>query len=110
MNLAQSNGQTHQYTNGEVRQIGRSSYRYDTRGRVVEKRVVNNGFRPKTWHYFWDDFDRMTETHTPDGAIWRYCYDAFGRRIKKECIKAGEFGRNSSVSYIWQGATLAEGP
>lgn len=50
----------------------------------------------------------MTETHTPDGAIWRYGYDAFGRRIKKECIKAGEFGRKNSVSYIWQGATLAE--
>jgi RHS repeat-associated protein len=50
----------------------------------------------------------LTETHTPDGAIWNYRYDAFGRRIKKECIKTGNTGRKSSISYLWQGATLAE--
>jgi RHS repeat-associated protein len=50
----------------------------------------------------------LTETHTPDGAIWRYTYDAFGRRIKKECVKAGNSGKKSNVSYLWQGATLAE--
>jgi RHS repeat-associated protein len=108
LNLVESNGRHHQYENGEVKSIGRSSYRHDSRGRVVEKRVVKHGFRPRTWYYRWDDFDRLTETHTPDGAIWRYSYDAFGRRIKKECVKAGESSRKSSVSYLWQGATLAE--
>jgi RHS repeat-associated protein len=108
MNLGSSNGQLHQYENGVVRQIGQSSYRHDMRGRVVKKRVIKNGFRPKTWHYLWDDFDRLTETHTPDGAIWRYSYDAFGRRFRKECVKPGEFGRKHSVTYVWQGATLAE--
>ena len=108
MNLAQSDGRTHRYTNGEIRQIGRSFYRHDARGRLVEKRVDKNGFRPRTWYYRWDDFDRLSETHTPDGAIWAYTYDAFGRRIKKECVKTGNTGRKSSVSYLWQGATLAE--
>jgi RHS repeat-associated protein len=108
MNLVESNGRHHQYENGEVKSIGRSSYRHDSRGRLVEKRVVKHAFRPKTWHYCWDDFDRLTETHTPDGAIWRYTYDAFGRRIKKECVKAGNSGKKSIVSYLWQGATLAE--
>jgi len=108
LNLVQSNGRHHQYENGEVKSIGRSSYRHDNRGRVVEKRVVKNGFRPKTWFFRWDDFDRLTETHTQDGAIWAYTYDAFGRRIKKECIKTGNTGRKSSISYLWQGATLAE--
>lgn len=108
MNLTSSDGQAHQYENGTIRHIGQSSYRHDTRGRLQEKRLVKNGFRPKTWHYLWDDFDRLIETHTPDGSVWRYSYDAFGRRIKKECVKAGEFGRQSSVTYLWQGATLAE--
>jgi YD repeat-containing protein len=39
-----------------------------------------------------DALGRVTETHTPDGAIWRYTYDAFDRRIRKECVKPGEFG------------------
>jgi RHS repeat-associated protein len=108
MNLAQSDGRIHQYSNGEIRHIGRSSYRHDTRGRLVEKRIDKNGFRPRTWYYRWDDFDRLIETHTPDGEIWAYTYDAFGRRIKKECVKSGNSGRTSSVTYLWQGATLAE--
>jgi RHS repeat-associated protein len=108
MNLAFSKGELHKYENGTVQTIGNSSYRYDLRGRVKEKRVVKNGFRPKTWHYSWDDFDRLIEAHTPDGAVWRYSYDAFGRRIKKECTKAGEFTKQQATAFIWQGATLAE--
>lgn len=108
MNLAESDGRTHRYDGGTVRVIGNSSYRYDVRGRVIEKRLARNGFRSQTWQYWWDDFDRLTETHTPDGGIWCYTYDAFGRRIKKECVKAGESGRLQSVNYLWQGATLAE--
>jgi len=108
MNLAQSDGQSHHYQDGTVRTIGKSSYRYDVRGRVIEKRLVKNGFRPKTWQYRWDDFDRLIETHTPDGKVWRYTYDAFGRRIRKECVKPGASGTSSSISYLWQGATLAE--
>jgi RHS repeat-associated protein len=108
MNLAFSKGEQHKYENGTIRTIGNSSYRYDLRGRVREKRVVKNGFRPKTWHYNWDDFDRLVETQTPDGAVWRYCYDAFGRRIRKECTKAGEFTKQQATSFIWQGASLVE--
>jgi YD repeat-containing protein len=39
MNLAQSDGRTHRYDGGTVRAIGNSSYRYDVRGRVIEKRL-----------------------------------------------------------------------
>jgi YD repeat-containing protein len=99
MNLAFSKGEQHKYENGTIRTIGNSSYRYDLRGRLKEKRVVKNGFRPKTWHYLWDDFDRLIETRTPDGAVWQYSYDAFGRRIKKECTKAGEFTKQQATSF-----------
>ncbi len=108
LNLAESSGQSHRYRDGTVRAIGPTSYRYDVRGRVTEKRVERNGFRPKAWRYLWDDFDRLVETRTPDGAVWRYTYDAFGRRIRKECLKAGESGKQLSTYYFWQGATLIE--
>ncbi|MEA5115465.1 MAG: RHS repeat-associated core domain-containing protein, partial [Geobacteraceae bacterium] len=108
LNLAESSGQSHRYRDGTVRAIGPTSYRYDVRGRVTEKRIERNGFRPKTWRYLWDDFDRLVETRTPDGAVWRYTYDAFGRRIRKECLKAGESGKQLSTYYFWQGATLIE--
>lgn len=108
LNLAHSDGQSHRYFDGTVRAIGRSSYHYDVRGRVIEKKVDRDGFRPKTWRYVWDDFDRLVETRTPDGSVWRYTYDAFGRRFRKVCVKAGESGRLQRFSYLWQGATLAE--
>jgi YD repeat-containing protein len=63
MNLVQSNGEHHQYENGEVKSIGRSSYRHDNRGRVVEKRVVKSGFRPKTWFFRWDVSGNVKMTH-----------------------------------------------
>jgi len=72
MNLAERNGRTYRYDGGTIRAIGKSSYRYDVRGRVIEKRLVRNGFRPKNWQYRWDDFDRLIEMHTPDGNVWRY--------------------------------------
>jgi len=34
--------------------------------------------------------------------VWKYTYDAFGRRIRKEC------GDRSIIFYLWQGATLIE--
>jgi len=102
MNLVQSNGNVHQYEGGTVKTIGPNSYRYDMRGRVIEKKVHKNGFRPKTWRFTWDEFDRLTETRTPDGNIWKYTYDAFGRRIQKECAD------KSVIFYLWQGATLIE--
>jgi len=108
LNLTQSNGRTHRYEGGTVRSIGNSSYRYDIRGRVIEKRLARNGFRPQAWRYAWDDFDRLLQTHTPDGSVWHYTYDAFGRRIRKECIKPGERSARQTTRYLWQGATLAE--
>ena len=108
MNLAQSDGQAHRYQGDCVTHIGNTSYRHDARGRVIEKTGIKNGFRPKTWRYLWDDFDRLTETRTSDGGHWRYSYDAFGRRVKKECVTPDRFKRTANITYLWQGATLAE--
>ena len=106
MNLARSNGNTHQYRHGQVEKIGNSTYHYDQRGRVVSKTVIKHGFRPQTWNYVWDDFDRLTEVSAERGERWRYTYDAFGRRIRKQCLAAVKAG--AVVSYLWWGAKIAE--
>ncbi len=102
-NLTYTPHRQHHYEGDVVTRIGLTSYRHDSRGRVVEKTHARHGFRPQTWRYRWDDLDRLREVTTPQGETWRYTYDAFGRRVKKECL-----GKEKSVTYLWQGATLAE--
>lgn len=108
MNLARSNGGAHQYRHGQVERIGNSTYEYDPRGRVVSKTVVKNGFRPQTWNYKWDDFDHLVEVSASRGERWRYSYDAFGRRIGKQCLALVKAGKASQVSYLWCGAKVVE--
>ncbi len=108
MNLVRSNGNGHDYDGNVVTRVGMTRYTHDGRGRVITKTLFRNGFRPRTWHFRWDDFDRLAETWTPDGACWRYTCDAFGRRVKKECVQVGKSGEKAKIGYLWQGATLAE--
>ncbi|WP_407649667.1 hypothetical protein, partial [Citrobacter enshiensis] len=61
-------------------------YRYDECGRLVEKHVLHNGFRPAQWRYRWDDLGQLQQLITPQGERWQYRYDAFGRRISKRCL------------------------
>ncbi|VXC73653.1 YD repeat-/RHS repeat-containing protein [Enterobacterales bacterium 8AC] len=68
---------------GRVVSRGNSQYRYDTAGRLIEKRELKEGFRPQVWRYRWNEQDQLTELMTPKGERWRYGYDAFGRRIRK---------------------------
>jgi RHS repeat-associated protein len=108
MNLARSNGAPHQYHHGQLEKKGDLSYRYDGRGRVTSKTVVRNGFRPQTWTYEWDDFDRLTEVSAERGERWRYTYDAFGRRTRKERVGAPRSATVGNTSYLWHGHKVAE--
>jgi len=107
MNLARSNGSLHEYRHGQLEKFGTSTYQYDERGRVVSKTAVKHGFRPETWSYKWDDFDRLIEVRETGGEHWRYTYDAFGRRIRKQSLPPSRAGA-ASVSYLWQGPRIAE--
>lgn len=68
---------------GRVISRGSNQYHYDMGGRLVEKRVLKEGFRPQVWRYRWNEQDQLSELMTPKGERWRYGYDAFGRRIRK---------------------------
>lgn len=56
---------------------------HDHCGRLVERHVERDGFRPKKWRYGWDAFDRLASCIDPDGQEWLYRYDPFGRRVTK---------------------------
>lgn len=79
----------HDYRNECVTQMGDSRYEYDICGRVIRRTEQKRGFRLQEWRYRWDDFDRLREVRTPDGEVWQYGYDAFGRRtVKRNIIRA----------------------
>ena len=105
MNLAEGLAGEHRYWRDCVVEAGPNRFRYDARGRMVERVAAQDGFRPRRWRYRWDGFDRLVGLETPDGARWRYSYDAFGRRVGKTLLDAPDRRR---VDYVWQGETLAE--
>ncbi|WP_096721880.1 DUF6531 domain-containing protein [Paraburkholderia acidicola] len=94
----------HRYARGGLpEQVGHARYRYDARGRTIEKTVDQPGFRPRTWRYTWDGLNRLVKAVTPDRGVWVYRYDALNRRVEKRQVGAGE-----SVKFLWDGPTLAE--
>ncbi|MFV0624680.1 RHS repeat-associated core domain-containing protein [Sphingomonas sp. ac-8] len=105
MNLAEGLSGEHRYWRDCVVEAGPNRFRYDACGRMVERVLVQDGFRPRRWRYRWDGFDRLVGLETPDGARWRYSYDAFGRRVGKTLLDGPD---RRSVDYVWQGMSLAE--
>ncbi|MFM0738145.1 RHS domain-containing protein [Paraburkholderia xenovorans] len=74
---------------------------------MIVRCVQRNGFRARLWRFAWDEFDRLREVLTPEGERWRYRYDAFGRRISKQCEGACRH-RPRRIDYLWQGSRLVE--
>jgi RHS repeat-associated protein len=97
-------GDTHRYLAGGLpERVGYARYKYDARGRTIEKTVEQPGFRPKTWHYSWDGLNRLVKVTTPDKGVWVYRYDAFNRRVEKRAV-----GGRAAVRFLWDGYVLAE--
>jgi RHS repeat-associated protein len=86
---------------------GRTRYVHDAQGRLVQKVVRRLSRKPETWSYAWDADDRLLSVRTPDGTVWRYLYDALGRRVAKR--RLDERGAVvQEVLFTWDGMTLAE--
>ncbi|WP_458574124.1 RHS repeat domain-containing protein [Lonsdalea quercina] len=104
---AVSEGQRRYDGAGRIVERGDVRYEYDVCGRLCRKREVRAGFRPKETRYEWDTQDRLRRVSLPDGARWRYGYDAFGRRVNK--VREGQVASLQSVSkvqYQWDGDQL----
>ncbi|AGT10003.1 RHS repeat-associated core domain-containing protein [Paracoccus aminophilus] len=92
---------------GRVRQRGKISYRHDAAGRVVEKRLDEPGFRPKIWRMGWNGQGQLVRLETPEGAVWRYIYDAVGRRVQRLKLMAGGREDKAAPGYIPEGGGRA---
>ncbi|MGW0699643.1 polymorphic toxin type 30 domain-containing protein, partial [Streptomyces sp. NPDC002867] len=96
------------YAGTRLTRAGNVRYEHDAQGRIVLRRKTRLSRKPDTWHYVWDAEDRLTSVTTPDGTVWRYQYDALGRRVAKQRIFGDEQTVLEQVSFAWDGATLCE--
>jgi len=96
------------YQGAELTGAGRIRYEHDAVGRVVLRQKTRLSRKPDTWRYSWDAEDRLTQVVTPDGTVWRYRYDALGRRIGKQRIAENGVDVLEQVDFTWDGTTLCE--
>ena len=87
-NLHQKNGKMECksicYNSGNRLQMqGDTIYEHDGEGRMVRKIELARSDNPKVWEFDWDAQGQMRRLRRPDGEIWEYKYDSFGRRISK---------------------------
>ncbi|MFD9570764.1 polymorphic toxin type 28 domain-containing protein [Streptomyces sp. NPDC059982] len=95
------------YTGTRITSAGAVRYAHDALGRTVLRQKTRLSRKPDTWRYAWDAEDRMSGVTTPDGTVWRYRYDALGRRTSKQRLTpSGEVAE--AVLFTWDGTTLCE--
>ncbi|MEV6318647.1 DUF6531 domain-containing protein [Streptomyces sp. NPDC051776] len=87
---------------------GRVRYEYDAAGRISVRRKTRLSRKPDVWRYSWDAEDRLRSVITPDGTVWRYRYDPFGRRIGKQRLASDAVTVTEQTSFIWDGSNLVE--
>ncbi|MFE4330025.1 DUF6531 domain-containing protein [Streptomyces sp. NPDC056831] len=87
---------------------GALRYEYDDAGRVLLRQKKRLSRKPDTWHYTWNAEDRLTSCTTPDGTLWRYTYDPFGRRTAKHRMAADGTTIATTVLFCWEDTRLAE--
>jgi len=79
--------------------MGRFRFEYDADGRLIGKTEHDPSGAVKSWAYAWDPKGQLKSLVNPAGEIWRYAYDALGRRVCKE-------GPRGKTQYQWDGNTV----
>ena len=85
-----------------------AGYRFDARGRVVERTVLDPDRGELVWQHTWDSHDRLTEVRTPDGEVWSYSYDPMGRRTAKDRRSTPGGPVLGRIEFSWDGRLLIE--
>ncbi|MEY9949975.1 DUF6531 domain-containing protein [Kitasatospora sp. GAS1066B] len=96
------------YSGTQLATAGRVRYEYDAAGRTTLRQVTRLSRKPDTWRFSWDAEDRLTHVTTPDGTVWRYLHDPFGRRIAKHRLAPDGATVEETVDFTWDGPVLAE--
>lgn len=88
----------------------KARYEYDARGCRTKKVALVDTADERAGsvtQYQWDERDRLREVKKADGTRVLFTYDAFGRRVRKDVLPAGEGGAPRSVEFIWDADELA---
>ncbi|MBN1758544.1 MAG: RHS repeat protein [Chitinispirillaceae bacterium] len=80
----------------QLQNAGDTKYEYDGNGRRIRKIVNASTQSPQHWIYTWDGNGRLASVTRPDGSVWRYLYDALGRRLSKK-------GPHAEERFVWCG-------
>ncbi|MEV6393617.1 putative T7SS-secreted protein [Streptomyces sp. NPDC051907] len=96
------------YAGTHITRAGNVRYEHDAQGRIVLRQKKRLSQKPDTWRYAWDAEDRLVSVVTPDGTVWRYTYDALGRRTTKQRLAADGRTVLEQVTFTWDGTTLCE--
>ena len=59
------------------------TYLHDAAGCVVEKTVRHADGRVEAYKFEWNTLGQMVRAVVPGGGVWKYRYDAMGRRVEK---------------------------
>ncbi|MFF9567459.1 putative T7SS-secreted protein [Streptomyces sp. NPDC014685] len=96
------------YNGTMIARAGRIHYEHDALGRITLRQKTCLSRKPDTWRYEWDAEDRLRSVTTPDSAVWRYAYDALGRRTSKQRLATDGATVLEQVTFTWDGTTLCE--
>lgn len=96
------------YSGTRITRAGGVRYEHDALGRTILRQKTRLSRKPDTWRYAWDAEDRLTQVTTPDGTVWRYCYDPLGRRTAKLRMEADGATVAERVTFTWDGTILCE--
>nr|WP_267887535.1 RHS repeat-associated core domain-containing protein [Streptomyces sp. XY332] len=96
------------YNGTQITRAGNVRYERDAQGRIVLRQKTRLSRKPDTWRYTWDAEDRLTSVTTPDGSVWRYRYDALGRRVSKQRLADCGLSIVEEVSFVWDDSLLCE--
>lgn len=95
-----------EFDSGRLTRAGRDRLLYDAAGRVVTRQRRTLSGQIRRWEYAWDAADRLVQVTTPDGQLWRYDYDALGRRLRKRT--RGADGTETVYLFTWDGPLVIE--
>ena len=74
-------------------------YEFDASGFLQRKTVSVFGQATQVWRFTWSPSGQLSELAEPDGQVWKYEYDALGRRLKKS-------GPSGATTFVWEGRRL----
>ena len=82
-----------------LEQCGDSRYVHDDQGRLIKRINLKPIGEPDVWEFSWDAIDQLRSVRCPNGDLWTYKYDIFGRRVAK-------IGPGGETKFVWDADTV----